>query len=89
MSTVPSEFTLGIEEEYLLVDKDSLDLAPVPEGLMEACQLELESQVAPECLNCQIEITYRCNHLCTFCYNSPTGKREMTTEQIFEALARF
>jgi len=39
-------------------------------------------------LNCQIEITYRCNHLCTFCYNSPSGAREMTTEQIFEALRK-
>ena len=39
-------------------------------------------------LNCQIEITYRCNHLCTFCYNSPTGDREMTTEQLFEALRK-
>jgi len=39
-------------------------------------------------LNCQIEITYRCNHLCTFCYNSPTGQREMTTPQIFEALRK-
>ena len=39
-------------------------------------------------LACQIEITYRCNHLCTFCYNSPTGQREMTTPQIFEALRK-
>ena len=39
-------------------------------------------------LSAQFEITYRCNHLCTFCYNSPTGQREMTTEQIFEALAK-
>ena len=39
-------------------------------------------------LNCQIEITYRCNHLCTFCYYSPTGEREMTTPQIFEALRK-
>ncbi len=39
-------------------------------------------------LSCQIEITYRCNHLCTFCYNSPSGDREMTTEQIFEALRK-
>ena len=39
-------------------------------------------------LNAQIEITYRCNHLCTFCYNSPTGQREMTTPQIFEALRK-
>jgi len=39
-------------------------------------------------LNCQIEITYRCNHLCTFCYNSPSGEREMTTEQIFTVLRK-
>lgn len=39
-------------------------------------------------LNCQIEITYRCNHLCTFCYNSPSGAREMTTPQIFEVLRK-
>lgn len=49
-------FTIGVEEEYLLVDRDSLDLAPVPEGLMQACQMELDSQVAPEFLACQIEI---------------------------------
>ncbi len=39
-------------------------------------------------MNCQIEITYRCNHLCSFCYNSPTGEREMTTAQLFEALKK-
>jgi len=39
-------------------------------------------------LSAQFEITYRCNHLCTFCYNSPTGQREMTTPQIFEALRK-
>ena len=39
-------------------------------------------------LNCQIELTYRCNHLCSFCYNSPTGEREMTTPQIFEVLRK-
>jgi MoaA/NifB/PqqE/SkfB family radical SAM enzyme len=39
-------------------------------------------------LACQIEITYRCNHLCTFCYNSPSGARELTTPQIFEALRK-
>jgi carboxylate-amine ligase len=50
------EFTIGIEEEYLLVDRDSLDLAEAPEDLMLACQAELEDQVAPEFLKCQIEI---------------------------------
>ena len=39
-------------------------------------------------LSAQFEITYRCNHLCTFCYNSPTGQREMTTPQIFESLRK-
>ena len=39
-------------------------------------------------LSAQFEITYRCNHLCTFCYNSPTGQRELTTPQIFEALRK-
>jgi MoaA/NifB/PqqE/SkfB family radical SAM enzyme len=39
-------------------------------------------------LACQIEVTFRCNHLCSFCYNSPTGQREMTTPQIFEALRK-
>ena len=39
-------------------------------------------------LSAQFEITYRCNHLCTFCYNSPNGQREMTTPQILEALQK-
>jgi MoaA/NifB/PqqE/SkfB family radical SAM enzyme len=39
-------------------------------------------------LSCQFEITYRCNHLCTFCYNSPTGQPELSTEQIFAALRK-
>ena len=56
MSLKEPDFTIGVEEEYLLVDRDSLDLAPAPEGLMDACKLELEGQVSPEFLNCQIEI---------------------------------
>ncbi len=55
MSSDP-EFTIGIEEEYLLVDRDSLALAEAPPELMEACKSELEEQVSPEFLNCQIEI---------------------------------
>ncbi len=49
-------FTLGIEEEYLLVDRESYDLAEAPAGLMEACTAELEGQVSPEFLKCQIEV---------------------------------
>ncbi len=50
------EFTIGIEEEYLLVDRDSMALAPAPTDLMDACKKELQDQVSPEFLNCQIEI---------------------------------
>ncbi len=39
-------------------------------------------------LNAQFELTYRCNHLCTFCYNAPDGNREMTTPEIFDALRK-
>jgi carboxylate-amine ligase len=56
------EFTIGIEEEYLLVDHDSLDLAEAPEALMEACRAELEGQVSPEFLQCQIEVGTRVCH---------------------------
>ncbi|MGB0854090.1 MAG: carboxylate-amine ligase [Pikeienuella sp.] len=53
------DFTIGIEEEYLLVDRDSLRLAVTPDGLMKACAAELQDQVSPEFLQCQIEIGTR------------------------------
>ena len=56
MSGTSPAFTIGVEEEYLLVDCDSFELAEAPDGLMEACAAELEGQVAPEFLKCQIEI---------------------------------
>jgi carboxylate-amine ligase len=52
-------FTLGIEEEYLLVDRESLALVEAPEALMRDCAAELEDQVSPEFLQCQIEIGTR------------------------------
>ncbi len=52
-------FSIGIEEEYLLVDTDSCDLTEAPPALMEACAAELEGQVSPEFLQCQIEIGTR------------------------------
>jgi carboxylate-amine ligase len=64
MDDAKSNFTIGIEEEYLLVDRESLALAEAPEGLMDACAEELEDQVAPEFLKCQIEIgTKVCRNL--------------------------
>jgi carboxylate-amine ligase len=52
-------FTLGIEEEYLLVDLDTLELSEAPKALMEACERDLQGKVSPEFLQCQIEIGTR------------------------------
>jgi carboxylate-amine ligase len=49
--------TIGIEEEYLLVDLDSRDLASdPPAALMRACRDILGERVTPEFLRCQIEV---------------------------------
>ncbi len=56
MAQAAPDFTIGIEEEYLLVDRDSLELAVAPEEMMRACLAELDGQVSPEFLQCQIEI---------------------------------
>ena len=56
-------FTLGIEEEYLLVDRASRDLVrDPPPGMMEECQALLEGQVSPEFLRSQIEVGTRVCH---------------------------
>ena len=52
-------FTLGIEEEYLLVDRESCALVEAPEDLMRDCVADLQDQVSPEFLQCQIEIGTR------------------------------
>jgi glutamate---cysteine ligase / carboxylate-amine ligase len=56
MAQIEPPFSIGIEEEYLLVDTGSCDLAEAPPKLMAACAAELEGQVSPEFLKCQIEI---------------------------------
>ena len=56
MSPQEPALTIGVEEEYLLVDRDSLDLAAAPEALMKACTEDLEDRVSPEFLQCQIEV---------------------------------
>ncbi|MFN3146037.1 MAG: carboxylate-amine ligase [Paracoccaceae bacterium] len=55
MAAAPS-FTMGIEEEYLLVDTGTLDLAEAPAAMMDQCSAALEGQVSPEFLRCQVEI---------------------------------
>lgn len=50
-------FTVGVEEEYLLVDAETRDLAnDPPESLLAECQKLLEQQVSPEFLRSQIEV---------------------------------
>jgi carboxylate-amine ligase len=50
-------FTIGIEEEYLLVDRASRDLVrDMPPALFEAAQQALQGQVAREFLKSQIEV---------------------------------
>jgi len=53
-------FTLGMEEEYLLVDALTRDLArDPPPAMMTECQALLEGQVMPEFLRAQIEVATR------------------------------
>ncbi|MFB9356185.1 carboxylate-amine ligase [Sneathiella chinensis] len=54
-------FTLGIEEEYLLVDPETRDLAiDPPASILKECQRRLpDHQVTPEFLRSQIEIGTR------------------------------
>ncbi len=49
MTVAEPQFTIGIEEEYLLVDRESRDLiAEDPKGMMKECEKLLAEQVAPE-----------------------------------------
>ncbi|TGN49097.1 carboxylate-amine ligase, partial [Paracoccus liaowanqingii] len=54
--TQDPDFSLGIEEEYLLVDATTFQLAAAPPALMAALADDLGDQVSPEFLRCQIEI---------------------------------
>jgi glutamate---cysteine ligase / carboxylate-amine ligase len=50
-------FTIGMEEEYLVVDKETRDLAQEPPAaLLAKCQQALPGQVSPEFLRSQIEV---------------------------------
>ena len=57
MSIKDQPFTVGIEEEYLLVDRETRDLATdPPAGLMKECERRLRERVMPEFLKAQIEV---------------------------------
>jgi carboxylate-amine ligase len=53
-------FTVGKEEAYLLVDRETRDLAnDPPAAMMQECEALLKGQVMPEFLRAQIEVATR------------------------------
>lgn len=60
MTLSEPSFTLGIEEEYLLIDKTTGNLVSDPsEDFLKDCQLaltELEGHIAPEFMRSQVEV---------------------------------
>ena len=62
MATKEPTFSIGIEEEYLLVDKQTRDLAPEPPAeLLAKAEEASGGQVSPEFLRSQIEVG---THVC-------------------------
>ncbi|MFQ5765212.1 MAG: carboxylate-amine ligase, partial [Rhodospirillales bacterium] len=57
MASNEPPFTVGVEEEYLLVDRETRDVATdPPEALFDACQARIKGLVAQEFLKAQIEV---------------------------------
>ena len=57
MAVERPSFTIGIEEEYLVVDKETRDLVhDMPSSVMTELESRLGSQVSPEFLRSQIEV---------------------------------
>lgn len=57
MNAAGEGLSLGIEEEYLLVDMETRDLAARPPAeFMARCKAELDDRVTHEFLRCQVEI---------------------------------
>lgn len=60
VAVTPPSFTIGIEEEYLLVDRATRNLVSSPDpDLWESAHRRLGSAVMPELLKAQIEIATR------------------------------
>ena len=60
MSVDEPTFTIGIEEEYLLVDRATRDLAgDPPAAVFEECEARIKGLVRPEFLKSQIEVGTR------------------------------
>jgi carboxylate-amine ligase len=56
MAERPS-FTIGVEEEYLVVERETRDLVGAPDPrFLQACAERVGDRVTPEYLQCQVEI---------------------------------
>ncbi|WP_029006831.1 carboxylate-amine ligase [Azospirillum halopraeferens] len=65
-------FTIGLEEEYLLVDRRTRDIVPSPpEEMLKAAQALAPGQIQPEFLRCQIEVGTR------VCSTIPQARAEL------------
>ena len=74
MSIKEPPFTLGIEEEYLLVDKQTRDLATEPpEELLDICEKAIHGQVRHELIRSQIEIGTK------VCHSIAEARQELTS----------
>ena len=57
MSMQTPSFTVGIEEEYMLVDPETRKLiSETPSSMLPRCEELLDGRVSPEFLQCQIEV---------------------------------
>ena len=69
-------FTLGVEEEYLLVDAETLELSvDPPQGFMPACQKQVTGQVVNELMRAQVETATR------VCGSVAEVRRELTRQR--------
>jgi len=85
MTDEPS-FTLGIEEEYLLIDPATMDLAAdPPESLLEKAQkLAPDQLVTPEFLRAQIEVGTRVCHTVAEARSALTELRRAVRDAVAE-----
>ncbi len=68
-------FTIGIEEEYLLIDPKTRDLAgDPPDSILEECKSRVGDQVTPEFLRSQIEVGTK---VCTSIAQASAELREL------------
>lgn len=62
MASSDFPFTIGVEEEYLVVDPETRNLIDeAPRTLLSECERRLQARVSPEFLQCQIEVG---THVC-------------------------